>query len=131
MTSATGYANASSPLRRARRPATGRDGPPSTVASRRLGDERRTTNGSVGMSSRPRSRREELVESIAQGALLLADDDRVLAINDAARALLAIGSDESVRTAADVLTHRALVAAVGDVRATGHAVTVEADHHGA
>jgi len=80
------------------------------------------------MSARHRSRRRELVESIAQGAVLLSDDDQLLAINDAARELLGIPPDARARKAADVLTHPALAGAVDDVRDTGEPLTVEIDH---
>ena len=80
------------------------------------------------MSARHRSRRRELVESIAQGAVLLSEDGKVLAINDAARELLAIPADARTRTAADVLTHPALADAVDDVRDTSEPMTLEFDH---
>ncbi|MFO7779287.1 MAG: ATP-binding protein [Nitriliruptoraceae bacterium] len=80
------------------------------------------------MSAKHRSRRRELVESIAQGAVLLSDEGRVLAINDAARELLAIPEDARTRTAADVLTHPALADAADDVRDTGEPMTLEFDH---
>ena len=79
------------------------------------------------MSARHRSRRRELVESIAQGAVLLSDDGQVLAINDAARELLAIPEGARTRTATDVLTQPALADAVDDVRATGEPMTLEID----
>lgn len=80
------------------------------------------------MSARHRSRRRELVESIAQGAVLLSEDDQLLAINDAARELLAIPADVRARRAADVLTHPALVGAVDDVRDAGEPMTLVIDH---
>jgi signal transduction histidine kinase len=80
------------------------------------------------MSARHRSRRRELVESIAQGAVLLSEDDQLLAINDAARELLAIPADARARSAADVLTHPELAGAVDDVRDTGEPMTLEIDH---
>jgi signal transduction histidine kinase len=80
------------------------------------------------MSAKHRSRRRELVESIAQGAVLLSDDGAVLAINDAARDLLGIPAGARTRTAADVLTHPALADAVDDVRASGEDMTLEIDH---
>lgn len=80
------------------------------------------------MSARHSSRRRELVESIAQGAVLLSEDDQLLAINDAARELLAIPADARTRSAADVLTHKALAGAVDEVRDTGEPMTLEIDH---
>jgi signal transduction histidine kinase len=80
------------------------------------------------MTARHRSRRRELVESIAQGAVLLSEDDQLLAINDAARELLAIPADARARIAADVLTHPELAGAVDDVRDTGEPMTLEIDH---
>ncbi|MFO7960312.1 MAG: ATP-binding protein [Nitriliruptoraceae bacterium] len=80
------------------------------------------------MSAKHRSRRRELVESIAQGAVLLSDEGRVLAINDAARELLAIPEGARTRTAADVLTHPALADAADDVRDAGEPMTLEFDH---
>jgi signal transduction histidine kinase len=80
------------------------------------------------MSAKHRSRRRELVESIAQGAVLLSADGAVLAINDAARELLAIPTGARTRTAADVLTYPALADAVDDVRDSGEAMTLEFDH---
>ena len=79
------------------------------------------------MTARHRSRRRELVESIAQGAVLLSDDGQVFAINDVARELLAIPADARARTAEEVLTHPALAEAVDDVRDTGQPVTLEID----
>jgi signal transduction histidine kinase len=80
------------------------------------------------MSAKHRSKRRELVESIAQGAVLLSEEDRLLAINDAARELLAIPVDAPVRSAADVLIHPELAGAVDDVRDTGEPMTLEIDH---
>ena len=80
------------------------------------------------MSAKHRSRRRELVESIAQGAVLLSDGGQVLAINDAARELLAIPEGARTRTAADVLTHPALAEAAEDVRDSGEPMTLEFDH---
>jgi signal transduction histidine kinase len=80
------------------------------------------------MSARHSSRRRELVESIAQGAVLLSEQDQLLAINDAARELLAIPADARARSAADVLTHPELAGAVDDVRGTGEPMTLELDH---
>ena len=80
------------------------------------------------MSARHRSRRRELVESIAQGAVLLSDKGQLVAINDVARELLAIPADARTRSATDVLTHPALVGAVDDVRDTGEPMTLEIDH---
>ncbi len=80
------------------------------------------------MSARHRSRRRELVESIAQGAVLLSDDGQLLAINTAARELLAIPPGARTRTATDVLTHPALIGAVGDVRDAGEPMTLVIDH---
>jgi len=83
------------------------------------------------MAERHRSRRRELVESIAQGAILLSGQGQVLAINDAARTLLAISPDARTRTAADVLTHHDLARVVDEVRARERASTLEFDHDGA
>ena len=80
------------------------------------------------MSAKHRSRRRELVESIAQGAVLLSDEGQLLAINDAARELLGIPVDARARSAADVLTHPELAVAVDDVRDTGEPMTLEIDH---
>jgi signal transduction histidine kinase len=80
------------------------------------------------MSAKRRSKRRELVESIAQGAVLLSEEDRLLAINDAARELLAIPLEARVRSAADVLTHPELAGAVGDVRDAGEPIALEIDH---
>jgi len=83
------------------------------------------------MNERHRSRRRELVESIAQGAILLSGQGQVLAINDTARTLLAIPPEARTRTAADVLTHPDLEHAVDEVRAEGRASTLEFDLDGA
>ncbi|MCC5948947.1 MAG: hypothetical protein JJT89_10870 [Nitriliruptoraceae bacterium] len=80
------------------------------------------------MSSKHSSRRRELVESIAQGAVLLAQEGQILAINDAARELLAIPTRARTRSASDVLTHPELADAVDDVRDTGEPTTLEIDH---
>jgi signal transduction histidine kinase len=80
------------------------------------------------MSARHSSRRRELVESIAQGAVLLAENGQLLAINDAARELLAISADARARSAADVFTHPELIDALDDVRDTGEPTTLEMDH---
>jgi signal transduction histidine kinase len=77
------------------------------------------------MVAKHRSRRRELVESITQGALLLSEGGEVLAINDAARELLAIPSDTPARTSAEVLTHPALAATFDDVADTGDPATLE------
>ncbi len=79
------------------------------------------------MTARHRSRRRELVESIAQGAVLLSDDGQGFAINEAARELLAIPEGARARTAEDVLTHPALAEAVDDVLDTAQPVTLEID----
>jgi signal transduction histidine kinase len=79
------------------------------------------------MVAKHRSRRRELVESIAQGALLLSGAGEVLAINDAARELLAIPADAPARTTADVLTHPALAVTFEDVSDSGEPATLEID----
>lgn len=83
------------------------------------------------MAERHRSRRRELVESIAQGAILLSGQGQVLAINDTARALLAIPPGTRTRTADDVLTHPDLPRAVEQVRASQQPATLEFDLAGA
>ena len=83
------------------------------------------------MNERHRSRRRELVESIAQGAILLSGQGQVLAINDTARALMAIPPDTRTRTADDVLTHPDLTGAVEQVRATEQPTAREFDLDGA
>jgi len=80
------------------------------------------------MSARHSSRRRELVESIAQGAVLLSEEGQLLAINDAARELLAVPADVLAQNEADVLTHPELAGAVDDVRDTGEPMTLEIDH---
>ena len=83
------------------------------------------------MSSKPRSRRRELVESIAQGAILLSDNGDVLAINDTARRLLDLPPQARTRKAGDVLTLPVLADAVDEVTATGEGVSLDTDHAGA
>ena len=83
------------------------------------------------MSSKPRSRRRELVESIAQGAILLSDNGDVLAINDTARRLLDLPPQARTRKADDVLTVPVLADAVDEVTATGEGVSLDTDHAGA
>jgi signal transduction histidine kinase len=78
----------------------------------------------------PRSWRRELVDSMVDAALLLSRDGQVLAINAAARELLALpaGSDEPQGLTADaVLSDPELLRAVAEVRRTGAPVTVETD----
>ena len=82
------------------------------------------------MSSKPRSRRRELVESIAQGAILLSENGDVLAINDTARHLLHLPPEARTRRAADVLTVPVLADAVAEVTDTGEAVSLDTDHAG-
>ncbi len=60
--------------------------------------------------------------------MLLSDEDQLLAINDAARELLAIPVEARVRSGADVLIHPELAGAVADVRDTGEPMTLEIDH---
>ena len=83
------------------------------------------------MSAKPRSRRLELVESIAQGAILLDEDGDVLAVNATARELLGLTSDARLRKAADVLVLPVLADAVEEVTDTGEAVSLDTDHLGA
>ena len=83
------------------------------------------------MAERHRSRRRELVESIAQGAILLSGQGQVLAINDTARALLAIPPGTGTRTADDVLTHPDLARAVEQVRASEQHLSLDIDLNGA
>ena len=83
------------------------------------------------MSARPRSRRRELVESIAQGAVLLSEDGDVLAINDTARRLLGIAPGARTRKAKDVLTVPVLADAVEEVTDSNEAVSLDVDHAGA
>lgn len=77
------------------------------------------------MSTRRRSRRHELVESIAQGAALLADDGEVVAVNATARRLLGIPDHARPRLMADALVSPELAHAVAEVWRTGRPSTVE------
>lgn len=77
------------------------------------------------MSSRRRSRRHELVESIAQGAALLAEDGEVVAVNVTARRLLGMPEDARPRLAADTLINAELAHAVAEVWRTERPTTVE------
>ncbi len=83
------------------------------------------------MSAKHRSRRGELVESIAQGAVLLSHKGEVLAINHTARRLLDLPPGARVRRAADVLRPAALLAAVQEVDDTGEGVSLDVEHAGA
>ncbi len=77
------------------------------------------------MSSRRRSRRHELVESIAQGAALLTEDGEVVAVNATARRLLGMPEDARPRLAADTLINAELAHAVAEVWRTERPTTVE------
>ena len=92
---------------------------------------RRIEEATGPLSARPRSRRGELVESIAQGAVLLSEDGDVLAINDTARRLLDIAPGARTRKAKDVLTVPVLADAVEKVTDSNEAVSLDLDHAGA
>ncbi len=77
------------------------------------------------MSTRRRSRRHELVESIAQGAALLTADGEVVAVNATARRLLGMSEDARAWLAADALIDPELAHAVAEVWRTERPATVE------
>ncbi len=83
------------------------------------------------MTAKPRSRRLELVESIAQGAVLLTADGDVMAVNQTARRLLGLAAEDRIRKAADVLVLPVLADAVEEVTDSGEAVSLDTDHLGA
>jgi two-component system, OmpR family, phosphate regulon sensor histidine kinase PhoR len=78
--------------------------------------------------SRERPWRRQLVDALVDPALLFSGEGRLLAANDAARELFGIPIDADDITVVQAVGSAALVGAVREVQATGHAVTVDTEH---
>jgi signal transduction histidine kinase len=77
---------------------------------------------------RERPWRRELVDSLVSPALLVSAEDRLLAANDAARALLGISDDARTLTVLEASGSPALAGAVHEARDTGVPVTLDVEH---
>jgi two-component system, OmpR family, response regulator RegX3 len=78
--------------------------------------------------SRERPWRRQLVDALVDPALLFSGEGRLLAANDAARELFGIPIDADDITVVQAVGSAALIGAVREVQATGHAVTVDTEH---
>jgi two-component system, OmpR family, phosphate regulon sensor histidine kinase PhoR len=78
--------------------------------------------------SRERPWRRQLVDALVDPALLFSNENRLLAANDAARALFGIPIDAEGITVVQAVGSAALVGAVREVREAGRAVTVDTEH---
>ncbi len=76
---------------------------------------------------RERPWRRELVDSLVSAALLFSAEDRLLAANDAARALFAIPNDPARPAVAEATGSTALAGAVHEARDTGLPVTLDVE----
>jgi signal transduction histidine kinase len=80
--------------------------------------------------ARERPWRRELVDSLVQPALLFSRKGRMLAANDAARAMLGIPIDATDLTPLQALGSAALAQAVREARRSGAPITLDTNHAG-